>query len=134
MERNFIVTKESRLYKDIQNNKEIAEIRKKQIYDFIKLNDEKTESSWILGNRFVSELHRYCVDNKITLNIPRVDIGYYFKNINDSTINYSTFPCEEGYCLYVNHDYLKEDDVPQGFIVIDSIEYINRLDKFIAEN
>lgn len=86
------------------------------------------------GNKILKEFQQYCVDNRIVVNINAPEMRDYFKTIGWYKYESTQFPCEEGYCIEIDSEFLKEDDIPQGFEVIKRSEFYSRLEKFEEEN
>lgn len=71
-----------------------------------------------------------CVDEKIIINLYSYRISDYFKSLSYHGCNYSRFVLDDIMYLKVKSDYLKEDDIPEGFIEIKNSEFYKKLEEF----
>lgn len=82
-----------------------------------------------IGKLFAQE----CVDNKVIINILSLDLRDYLKSLDWGRYSFQRVPSEVGYYLKVSSDFLKEDDIPEGFIPIKLSEFYKIKEEYEAK-
>jgi hypothetical protein len=73
-----------------------------------------------------------CVDEKIIINLWGPRIGDYFRSINMMGASWERLKKDDSYYIKIDSNYLKEGDIPEGFIEIKLSEY-HRIREEIAQ-
>lgn len=80
--------------------------------------------------KILKEFAQYCVDNKVVINLHEPDLRDYLKSMDWCSYSRQLIPHEQGYCLKIASDLLKENDNPKGFIEIKLSEFYKALEEY----
>lgn len=177
MEKAFIVSKESELYKDIEKYRKLESEQKKLINKFFEEHGIEANTYRITGDGLVNKpfqgydsdiaLHidptkndlnnygkllnkegRYglrtfrknskiakeftkrCIDEQIVINLWYPRVGDYFESISFYGCGFTIFEHENCVYLRVESNFLKEDDIPEGFKEIRLWEFYKMQEEF----
>ncbi len=179
MEKSFLVSKESKLAKDLDRYYEMVKNQKDFINKFFKENGiesvkylisgsgsvncpfqdwnrneitlsiEPTEGDTQKYSNVLSKPSRHtglckfkkksqigklfaqqCVNEKVVINLWKPRIGDYFESISFMRANWERFKIGDDYYLKVESEYLKSDDIPEGFTEIKLSEYYKTREEF----
>lgn len=181
MEKAFIITKESKYSKELDNYIDLCNQQKKFINKYfaennieanayhmggngivncpfkqsdvkdIYLSIEPTENDLIKFEKMLCKKNEYglcrfkksssllkdfaqrCIDEKVVINLWQPRISNYFKSISYKGCGMTRFVLNDVMYMKIDSDYLKDSEVPKGFIEIKLSEFYLKLEEHQAE-
>jgi hypothetical protein len=91
------------------------------------LNKFKKSSS------IAKEFAQMCVDEKVVINLWSPRVSDYFESLGCYGCSYSQFPVGDDLYIKVSSEYLKDDDIIEGFTEIKTSDFYIAKEKFESE-
>lgn len=79
------------------------------------------------------EFQDYCIETHMIINLSEPYLRDYFESLDCGSYTRSQFKYEDIWYLKVSSDYLKDNDIPEGFTEIKISEFYQMKEKFESE-
>lgn len=75
------------------------------------------------SSSIAKEFANECIDKRVVINLWSPRVSDYFKSLGHRGLSYSQFENEDVLYIKVDSEYLKEDDIPEGFVEIKTSDF-----------